>query len=105
MLEDVVPEKRNDDMTNRNWATYCTMVWCNNSLNSYGGRYRHMTSSDYQGYLIGEHKEEDLVVISKSEAAMTFELFNRAQRVIWALLEETGRINEFKEWEKKHEKD
>lgn len=100
-LEKVVPENRSiDNMPDRIWATYCAMVWCNNSLNSYQGKYLHLV-----GDKLNESKENhryDPAMITLGEADTTWKLFERAQEVILALLYETGRIEEFDAWEKEH---
>lgn len=87
-LEDIAPKNRNDKMSDRLWATYSAITWCCNSLNSYGGRFIHMASS------------KEPIVISAHEAESVWRCMNRAQEVIMALLDETGRLKEFDEWEK-----
>ena len=88
-LEDIVPKNLNDKMSDRLWATYSAMVWCCNSLNAYGGRFIHMASS------------KEPIIISAHEAESVWRYMNRAQEVIMALLDETGRLKEFDEWKKR----
>ena len=87
-LEDVVPKNSNKQLPDRLWATYSALVWGCNSLNAYGGRFIRMASS------------EEPINISTSEAESVWVYMNRAQEIILALLNETGRLKELDEWEK-----
>ena len=66
------------EIPDRIWTTYSALVWCCNSLNAEEGKKRR------QG--------------DKWNAT----LLHRAQDVIRALLDETGRTEEFEQWEKEH---
>ena len=72
------PDKENKDMPDRIWETYCCLVWCNNSLNADAGRLKYVDPNASDHML-------------------------RAQWVITHLLEESGRMKEFYEWEKRKE--
>ena len=87
-LGDVVPKNENSNMSDRVWETYSALVWCCNSLNSYGGRFIHLSAS------------KSPIEISQNEAYSVWVYMTRAQKVILALLEECGRLKEFDDWER-----
>lgn len=72
-LSDIVPEKECDEMPDRVWETYYTLVGICNSLNAIGGTKKFRSQRS---------------------------LLLRAQGIITALLEETGRLKEYDDWDK-----
>lgn len=91
--EKYFPKKENPEMPDDIWQTYAIEVWGLNSFNALEGYYRHLVSN---------HKPDSLIVISKDDAERTCRYLERAQRIIWGLLDETGRIDKFSEWREKH---
>lgn len=72
-LSDIVPEKEYDEMPDRVWETYYALVGICNSLNAISGTKTFRPQRD---------------------------LLLRAQGMITALLEETGRLKEYNDWDK-----
>ena len=64
------------EISDRIWTTYSALSWCCNSLNAEEGTKRHQ-GDEWNAMLL-----------------------RRAQDVIYVLLIETGRAEEFEQWEK-----
>jgi hypothetical protein len=85
MVSDIFPKKpENSRLSDRDWETDCMMVWCNNSLNAWEGYLQH---------ILGDPRKD----LSFENKLALQEYLHRAQSVIWFLLGETGRIQEYKE--------
>jgi hypothetical protein len=85
MVSDIFPKKpEHSKLSDRDWETDCMMVWCNNSLNAWEGYLQH---------ILGDPRKD----LSFENKLALQEYLHRAQSVIWFLLGETGRIQEYKE--------
>lgn len=87
MIHDIFPSKPyGERMSDRDWETYCCMVWCINSLRSW---------EDYILYSMSTNgAEREINFDNKMGIANNL---NKAQKVILYLLEENGRLREFNE--------
>lgn len=84
-VNDIFPPKpENSHLNDRDWETDQIMVWCVNSLNSWEGYLQHM---------LGDPRRD----LSFENKLALQEYLHRAQSVIWFLLDETGRSQEYKE--------
>lgn len=68
MIDPIFPRKEDEQMSDRDWETYCCLVWCCNSLNAYECILRHQ----------GDNRGAEYI--------------KRAQDVIKFLLYDSGRL-------------
>lgn len=80
----ILPKKPdNCHMSDRDWETDQMLVWCVNSLKSWEG---------YLQTMLGNHQD-----LSFENKLALQEHLHRAQNVILMLLDETGRLDEYRE--------
>ena len=72
MIDPIFPRKEDEQMSDRDWETYCCLVWCCNSLNAHAHVLKHRGDNTGALYM------------------------RRAQDVITFLLEESGRLEHWR---------